>query len=114
MQIYKAKTTAIIISVLLMTSVMLMAMPVQPVQAQLAATQPVSGPLPTGVTVNVTASDTKAYLSFRPNPIGLGQSLLVNMWINPALASNNRYIPQGYVITITKPDGTKDVKNDRF
>ena len=31
------------------------------------------------------------------------------MWINPAFASNHRYFPNAFVLTITKPDGTKDV-----
>ena len=30
------------------------------------------------------------------------------MWLNPALASNHRFMPKAFVITITKPDGTKD------
>ncbi len=76
-------------------------------EAQLASQQPVSGPLPGGVTVDATV-ETRAFLSFRPNPIGLGQSLLVNLWINPGVSSNDRLIPQGYIVTITKPDGTKN------
>ncbi len=103
----KAKLTSIIAIVLLITSVAPIALLVQPAEAQLASQQPVSGPLPSGVTVDAT-QDTRAFLSFRPNPIGLGQSLLVNMWINPGVSSNDRLIPQGYVITITKPDGTKN------
>ena len=105
----RTKSFVAFIIVLLMTSVMLIATPISPVQAQLAASQPVSGPLPSGVTVDATLT-TVAFLSFRPNPIGKGQELLVNFWITPGLASNNRLIPQGLVITITKPDGTKDVR----
>ena len=67
-----------------------------------------------GDTAAVTAV-TRAFLSFVPNPIGVGQTLLVNFWINPALPSNDVIIPEGgYVITITKPDGTKDVRTLRF
>jgi hypothetical protein len=98
--------TSLIAIVLLMTSVAPIALLVQPAEAQLASQQPVSGPLPSGVTVDATV-ETRAFLSFRPNPIGLGQSLLVNLWINPGVSSNDRLIPQAYVITITKPDGTK-------
>lgn len=58
-------TTATII-VLLLTSIALTVMPIQ------AATE--------------TQVDTIAYLSFRPNPIGLGQILLVNIWITPSTA----------------------------
>jgi hypothetical protein len=105
-----AKTVALVITALMMASVMMIALPVQPVEAQLAAEQPVSGPLPAGVSVDAYAHNTKMFLSFRPDPIGVGQLLLINMWLNPALASNNRYIPQGFVLTITKPDGTKDVR----
>ncbi len=105
----KTKSFVAFITVLLMTSVMLIAMPIQPVNAQLASSQPVSGPLPAGVTVDATLT-TVAFLSFEPNPIGKGQELLVNFWVTPGLASNNRLIPQGEVITITKPDGTKDVR----
>ena len=107
--INKSKTAAIIVAALLMTSITTMTMQVKPAKAQLAATQPVSGPLPAGATVD-TDLITRSFLSFRPNPIGVGQSLLVNMWLNPALASNNRYLPKAFVVTITKPDGTKDVK----
>ena len=92
-----------------MASVMFMAVQVQPVEAQtLAAEQPQAGPLPSGVTVQATLTE-QAYLSFRPNPVGVGQSLLVNFWVTPGLASNNRLLPQAFVITITKPDGTKDI-----
>jgi hypothetical protein len=104
----KTKMTSIIVIVLLMASATLMAMPVQPAKAQLSATQPTSGSLPSGVTVDVT-HDTQCYLAIRPNPIGVGQSLLVTMWINPAFASNNRFAPDGFKVTLTKPDGTTEV-----
>jgi outer membrane protein assembly factor BamB len=104
-----AKATTVIIIAILTASIVFIALQVQPVEAQLAAAQPVSGPLPAGVTPDISA-ETRASLSFRPNPIGVGQGLLVNMWIVPALASNDRLIPKGFVLTITKPDGTKDVR----
>ena len=104
-----ANTTAVIFTVLLMASAMFMAMQVQPTQAQLATEQPASGPLPSGVTVEATLT-TVTFLSFRPNPIGVGQTLLVNFWVTPGVASNNRLLPQAFVITITKPDETKDVR----
>jgi len=50
----KTKLTATIALVLLMASVMLLAIPAQPAQAQLAAQQPVSGPLPAGVTLGIS------------------------------------------------------------
>jgi hypothetical protein len=101
--INKAKTATIVTIVLLMISVTLMTIPVK---AQLAAQQPVSGPLPAGVTVNATVHTT-AYLSFRPQPVGLGQPFLVNLWTIPAPAVSRMQLD--YKVTITKPDGTKDV-----
>ncbi|HLN46031.1 MAG TPA: hypothetical protein VK209_10030, partial [Candidatus Sulfotelmatobacter sp.] len=101
------KKLAIAIIILLMTSITLITTTIQSTQAQLASIQPVSGPLPSGVTVNDTL-ETKTSLSFRPNPIGLGQQLLINMWINPAVTSNNRFLPKAFILTITKPDDTKN------
>jgi len=108
--ISKTKMTATIAIILLMTSLTLIAnVPVQPAQAQLSTVQPYIGPLKAGDTPNVTVP-TRAYLSFRPNPIGVGQSLLVNLWINPAGNTQNIIVPEGgFVITFTKPDGTKYV-----
>ncbi|MCZ2809573.1 MAG: PQQ-binding-like beta-propeller repeat protein, partial [Candidatus Bathyarchaeota archaeon] len=76
-----------------------------PVQAQ-DDEVPVSGPLPSGVTPNVTIT-TEAHLSFRPNPVGVGQTFLVNLWTSPAL-HRSRYHPD-YKVTITDPDGNEDV-----
>jgi hypothetical protein len=72
-----------------------------------AAEQSVSGSLPSGVTPDITVTGTKAYLSFRPNPVGVGQSILVNMWINPALPTHR--FNKDYKITITDPSGNEDV-----
>ena len=41
-------------------------------------------PLPAGVTAN-HVEETRAFLSFSPTTIGVGQTLLVNVWLNPAL-----------------------------
>ena len=59
--------------------------------------------IPSGVTPSVTV-DTRAFLSFQPNPIGMGQTLLVNLWTNPPISPNRFQI--GYTVTIEKPDGT--------
>jgi hypothetical protein len=67
-----------------------------------------SQPLPTGVTANITV-DTLIFLSFRPNPIGVGQTLLVNLWFNPPTHYNR--ILTGISVVLTKPDGTKDTKS---
>ncbi len=63
-------------------------------------------PLPAGVTPGATY-ETIAYMSFRPNPVGLGQPLLVNLWIQPPIFEG-RYLT-GYKVTFTKPDGTTEV-----
>jgi len=81
------------------------------VKAQVAVTNPqeggsTPGPLPAGVTADVTIH-TVPYLSFRPNPIGVGQTLLVNLWITPSLHVS-KYL-KDYKVTFTKPDGTTDV-----
>jgi hypothetical protein len=68
--------------------------------------QPIAGPLQSGVTVDVQPY-TKAYLSFRPDPVGLNQPFLINMWVTPAPGAQ-RYYPD-FKLTITKPDGTQDV-----
>ncbi|HLN46045.1 MAG TPA: hypothetical protein VK209_10100 [Candidatus Sulfotelmatobacter sp.] len=113
MKLNKTKLLSMIAIVLFIASILLVEIPVKPANAQLAAKQPYIGPLQAGDTAAVTAV-TRAFLSFVPNPIGVGQILLVNFWINPALPSNDVIIPDGgYVITITKPDGTKDVKTMR-
>jgi outer membrane protein assembly factor BamB len=64
------------------------------------------GPLPAGVTPAYTFT-SEAYLSFRPNPIGVGQSLLVNMWTTPG--SRHSFYMQGYKVTIQHPDGSTEV-----
>jgi hypothetical protein len=113
--INRAKAFAAIAIVLLMSSITLMTMQVQPVKAQSAQEiivhgtdmttpgVPNLGPLPSGVTPAYTY-ESRAYLSFRPNPIGVGQSLLVNVWTTPGMY--HAFYMQGYKVTIQKPDGT--------
>ena len=62
--------------------------------------------LPPGVTPDYTVR-TEAHLSFRPNPVGIGQPVLVNAWISPPLHVS-RYF-SNFTFVITKPDGTKEV-----
>jgi hypothetical protein len=103
--IKKAKATAIIVTVLMMTSIMIMAN--APANAQLAEQQPIAGPLPSGVTPSITIG-TIPYLSFTPNPIGIGQQMLVNIWMQPPIHVE-RQLHNAMQVTFTKPDGTKDV-----
>ncbi len=103
------KTTTAIAIMILIFSILISTMPVQ-AQAQITGGAPQSsnytgGPLPTGVTPNDTI-ETIAYLSVSPNPIGVGQLLLVNMWLQPPVIVNRVVV--GYNVVITKPDGTKD------
>jgi len=114
LSINKAKTLTVITVVLLMTSLTLVAMQIKPAEAfpPLAPIQPYVGALHPGDIPNATLWDGTSFaaLSFVPNPIGVGQMLLVNFWINPSGTNQWVWIPQdGYVITITKPDGTQDV-----
>jgi len=98
-----AKTAAIAI-VLLMISVMLMVMSVK---AQLEVQPNGSQPLPSGVTPDVTIKPT-AYLSFRPNPVGVNQPVLVNIWLDPG-PSVVRYFTN-MKVTIIKPNQDTEVK----
>jgi hypothetical protein len=104
----KTKTFAVIIVVVLMASVTLMTIPTQ---AQTVYTNQqeggsIPGPLAAGITPG-KLEPTRSFLSFSPNPIGKGQSLLVNFWLNPALHVS-RYF-KDYTVTITKPDGTTEI-----
>lgn len=60
---------------------------------------------PEGVTPNTTVTTT-AFMSISPNPIGIGQSVLINLWLEPPV-QYNRYF-SGYIITVTKPDNTTE------
>ena len=64
-------------------------------------------PLPQGVTPTYTRI-TYAYLSVSPNPIGVGQQVLVNVWTTPGTDRFKAH--PDYTVTITHPDGTKEVK----
>jgi hypothetical protein len=102
------KTTAIILTLMMASSIALIAFPAQ---AQTTYTNLQDGygvALPAGVIPDVTL-DTHPGLSVRPNPVGIGQTVLINMWINPPL--HNARTGTRYSVTFTKPDGTTDVKD---
>ena len=105
----KTKLTFAIIIGLLMASFTLMAMPVQAQEGSHGGTPDSSTvwstTTPPGTTVNWTFNPVP-YLSFSPNPIGIGQTLLVNMWTTPPPAAD-RYLA-GFTVTIQKPDATTD------
>lgn len=62
--------------------------------------------IPAGQTAFCTINPI-AYLSFEPNPVGIGQTILVNFWTTSPSAAN-RYLA-GLTVTFQKPDGTTDV-----
>jgi len=97
-------TTTMIIAVLLLSSAVIV---LNPYANAAAGDTQVTGELPSGVTPNVTLT-TNAYLAVTPNPIGIGQSLLVNMWLHPP-TSVSRNFSKAFVVTFEKPDGTLDV-----
>ena len=69
-------------------------------------------PLPAGVTPTMSF-DSYAQLSFRPNPIGVGQSLIVNLWVTPAVHVS-RYF-KDYKVTITDPEGkVEEILKDSY
>ena len=103
----KLKTTATITLILLMASVTLMTTPMPAKAATYTNMQDAHGiPLPVGVTPDVTVK-TSLGLAVSPNPIGINQQLLVNMWINPPV-TNARFLT-GFMVTLTKPDGTTEL-----
>jgi hypothetical protein len=100
--INKSKMTSAIVIVLMMASIMLIAVPILP--AAQAAEVSTSGPLPAGKIANTT-TPTVCSLSVKPAVAGVGQYVLVNVWLNPAVTAAR--VIKTYEFTITKPDGTK-------
>ena len=103
------KSLVLISAFLLIASTILIMMPLN-TQAQEGVTigtpqvPTTGGPIPDGVTPSVTI-ETIPYISFSPNPIGVGQELLINVWLQPATQVNRAHT--GYTVVITKPDGTE-------
>ncbi len=94
-------------TIMLLTAVMLLAVPTQAEVTTIGAPELTawSTTVPDGVTPSISI-DTRSYISLSPNPIGVGQSLLVNLWLEPP-SQYNRYF-SGFTVDITKPDGTTD------
>ncbi|HLN46061.1 MAG TPA: PQQ-binding-like beta-propeller repeat protein [Candidatus Sulfotelmatobacter sp.] len=107
-----AKITAITVTVIMIASTILLALPAQAQSTLPAGVTPTnlqdggSTLLPSGVTPDLQL-DSTVYLSFSPNPIGLGQPLLVNLWMQPPVHVSRQL--KGFSVTFTKPDGTKDI-----
>jgi hypothetical protein len=76
----------------------------------IAFVQPAAGQA--GVTGVSTGEKTAAYISVAPTLIGVGQTLTVNLWVEP-LPTTYNYTAYwngfyGVTVTFTRPDGTKD------
>jgi len=55
--------------------------------------------------VNAADVTTYAYISVEPNPVGVNQQVLVNVWIEPLQPTGTDRF-HNLTVTITKPDGT--------
>ena len=101
----KTKITAITLLIVLITSSILLLTNIS-VQAQGSGGVEEGGsiPLPAGVTPSFEVN-TKAYLSFRPNPVGLNQEILVNMWLEPPTHVVRYH--SDYKVIITNPSGVE-------
>ncbi len=106
-----AKATATIIIFLTLASIVLITIPVEAqttIPVGVTPTNLQSGTsiaLPTGVTPDVTL-ETLAHISFTPNPVGVGQKILINIWFQPPTHVSRAL--GNLQLVITKPDGTKD------
>jgi outer membrane protein assembly factor BamB len=111
-KIFSLKMATSIILILMMAFASLMTIPVQAQTTLPSGVTPTnlrdsgSIALPAGVTPALQV-DSTVYLSFSPNPIGVGQPLLVNIWMQPPTHVSRQL--KGFMVTFTKPDGTKDV-----
>ena len=105
----KTKATAIIVTILMVTSIALMAIPAQ-AQVEDHGGSPGGGyegptTIPAGQTADFMIASL-AFLSVSPNPCGVGQQLLVNVWTT--FPSGEGKYQVGYTVTITKPGGTTE------
>ncbi|XHH10574.1 MAG: PQQ-binding-like beta-propeller repeat protein [Candidatus Bathyarchaeia archaeon] len=67
----------------------------------------VAGELPSGVTPSITIT-TKAFLGVSPDPIGINQPILVNMWLHPPILVARQFVG-AFTLSIEKPDGETEV-----
>ncbi len=109
--------TIAVVSILLLSAFAVLGIPVeaqdQEIEGGVVAHggQPVAGfegptTVPSGQTPDYTIYPL-AFLSVSPNPIGVNQELLVNMWIT--FPSGEGKYMTGYTVNITKPDGTTEL-----
>ena len=102
----KTKLTASIAIVLLMTSAFMLVTTPLFAQEGVGVGDGGSIPLPSGVTPDFEL-DTHAFLSFRPNPVGVNQEILVNFWLEPPIHVVRYH--SNYTVIITDPQGTEVV-----
>jgi hypothetical protein len=99
------KKMAATISILVICSIIVITFPNEAQAQALTLQKNGSIALPNGVTPDLSL-ETIPYISFRPNPVGVNQGILVNIWLQPPIHIA-RYLT-GLTVTITKPDGTSD------
>jgi hypothetical protein len=63
--------------------------------------------LPPGAVPDYTF-ESNAYMGVRPNPVGVGQSVLVNLWTSPG--SYHAFYYPDYKVTIENPNGVQSVR----
>ncbi len=98
MQTFKSKTIAISIAILLMISI---------------GTSTMLVPITSAHSPPWTITD-HAYIATQPNPIGVGQPVLITIWTAQPLANSaisNNIRKENYVLTITAPDGTNTTQS---
>jgi hypothetical protein len=95
----KTKLTTVFAIALLLTTVSAL---VLSANAQDLPEDIIIGPAPAGVTADMMVP-CEIVLMVRPNPVGLGQEFLANIWTVRAPGSQRAFL--GYEITITKPSG---------
>jgi len=107
MQSTRNKILAIMSLVIMLISVASVSFSTNAEVEQIGAPQLTPWPTapPQGTTPNVTIQTT-AFISISPNPIGQGQSVLINIWLEPPIAYQRFF--SGYTITVTKPDNTTE------
>lgn len=98
MQATKNKSMAILITLILTISM----------SASMISTSTVNAHTPAWTIVSY------AYMVAAPNPIGVGQTVAIDMWIDTPIVGatiSNDIRRHDYTLTITKPDGTTDSKH---
>lgn len=109
-KINKPILTSLVLLGILLISMLIIAVPVQAQEVDTHGGPPGGGyegpvAIPAGQTADYTIRPL-AFLSVSPNPIGVNQQLLVNMWIT--FPSGEGKYMTGYTVHITKPDGTTE------